>query len=59
MVRTRERLLGLQQAQDLQAASANPDSSHAQALEQALARTRRDLQSLQRELDRLEPGGRR
>lgn len=51
--RTRERLNALQQEQrQLQTASPSSDSNRLQSLEQALARAQRDLQSLQRELDR-------
>lgn len=51
--RTRERLQALQQEQrQLQTATSAVDATRMQSLEQALARTRRDLLSLQRELDR-------
>jgi hypothetical protein len=58
LARTRERLLGLEQDQRaLRAAVPAADPVREAALAQALARTRRDLQSLQRELDRRAPGG--
>jgi len=63
--RTRERLQGLEQEQrQLQTATASstatPDAqARAQALEQSVLRTRRDLQSLQRELERLAASGAR
>lgn len=56
--RTRERLHALQLEQrQLQMTTPAADVARQQALEQALARTQRDLHSLQRELDRKPPAG--
>ena len=56
--RTRERHAQLQrELQALEAPAADP--ARAQALQQSLSRSQRDLQSLQRELERFYPEGRR
>ncbi len=58
LARTRERHTQLQrELASLQTPVAEP--ARAQALQQQLARSQRDLQSLQRELDRFHPEGRR